>query len=244
MGPVFRERVIAPPPAPLITSAADALAVTLSDVGRVDLDHLADLLERDQDAVLAQLGTAVFRNPRTECWETADAYLSGAVRTKLAVAETAAALDPQYERNVVALRDVQPEDLRPSDITARLGAPWIPTDVIEAFSAELMGTETRILHCEAVASWHVDTAGFVGTAAGTSEWGTPRRNAGALLHDALNSATPQIHDTIVEDGVEKRVLNVEATEAAKEKLLRIKEAFTGWVWTDPDRTDRLARHLQ
>ena len=64
---------------------------------------------------------------------------------------------------------------------------------------------------------------------------------GMLLHDALNSATPQIWDTIREDGVEKRVLNVEATEAAKEKLAKIKEAFTTWIWTDPDRTDRLAR---
>ena len=87
----------------------------------------------------------------------------------------------------------------------------------------------------------MDATGFVGTAAGTSEWGTPRRHAGQLLHDALNSATPQIFDVVVEDGVEKRVLNVEATEAAKEKLVRIKEAFTAWIWTDPDRTDRLAR---
>ena len=75
---------------------------------------------------------------------------------------------------------------------------------------------------------------------GTSEWGTSRRNAGWLLHDALNNATPQIFDTVIEDGVEKRVLNSEATEAAKEKLARIKEAFTAWIWSDPDRTDRLA----
>ena len=240
MGPIFRDRVIAPPAPPLITSAADALAVTLSEVGRVDLDHLAGLLECDPETALAELGPTIFRNPRTECWETADCYLSGAVRTKLAVAEAAAAADPQYARNVVALREVQPADLRPSDITARLGAPWLPTDVIEAFARQVMATETTVLHCAELASWTVDTAAFAGTAAGTSEWGTPRRHAGHLLHDALNSATPQIFDTITEDGVEKRVLNAEATEAAKEKLVRIKDAFTAWIWTDPDRTDRLA----
>ncbi len=87
MGPMFRERVVAPPAAPVITSAADALAVTLNQVGRVDPDHLAELLERDPDDALAELGTAVFRNPRTEQWETADAYLSGAVRSKLATAK-------------------------------------------------------------------------------------------------------------------------------------------------------------
>ena len=169
----------------------------------------------------------------TETWETADAYLSGPVRTKLAGAEAAAALDPQYERNLAALREVQPWDIRPSDITARLGAPWLPTDVIEGFTAEIMGTQVRIWHTVEIASWSVEGSGFIGTAAGVSEWGTPRRHAGLLLHDALNSATPQIYDTVIEDGAERRVLNIEATEAAKEKLARIKKAFTDWVWTDP-----------
>ena len=240
-GPIFSERVIAPPVAPLITSATDALAVTLNETGRVDLEYLADLLERDPDTALTKLDGAVFRNPETTDWETADAYLSGSVRTRLAVAEAAAALDPQYERNVIALRAVQPNDISPSDITARLAAPWIPTDVIEAFARQVMGAEVRIWHTVELATWTVEASAFVGTAAGTSEWGTSRRHAGLLLHDALNSATPQIFDTVIEDGVERRVLNVEATEATKEKLLRIKTAFTQWVWTDPDRADRLAR---
>jgi N12 class adenine-specific DNA methylase/adenine-specific DNA methylase len=241
MGPIFRERVIAPPAAPLIATAADALAVTLNETGRVDVDHLAELLDRDPETALAQLGEAVFRNPETEAWETDDAYLSGSVRTKLAIAEAAAERDPQYARNVAALRRVQPEDLRPSDITARLGAPWIPVADIEAFAAEVMGTATTVRHTVEIAAWSVDAAPFAWTAAGTSEWGTARRNAGWLLHDALNSATPQIFDTVVEDGVERRVLNSEATEAAKEKLARIKAAFSDWVWTDSNRTDRLAR---
>jgi predicted RNA methylase len=241
MGPIFRRRVIAPPSAPVIATATDALAVTLNATGRVDVDHLAELLDSDPDTALAQLGEAVFRDPSTESWETDDAYLSGSVRTKLAIAEAASALDPSYHRNVAALRAVQPEDLRPSDITARLGAPWIQATDIEAFAVEVLGTETRVRHTVEIASWSVETAPFAYTAAGTSEWGTSRRNAGLLLHDALNNATPQIFDTVIEDGVEKRVLNSEATEAAKEKLARIKQAFTAWIWTDPDRTDRLAR---
>nr|WP_294506281.1 helicase-related protein [uncultured Rhodopila sp.] len=240
-GPIFRERVIAPPAAPLIATAADALAVTLNETGRVDIDHLAELLDRDPDTALAQLGDTVFRNPLTGALETDDAYLSGSVRTKLAIAEAAAKRDPQYARNVMALLRVQPEDLPPSDITARLGAPWIPAADIEAFAAEAMGTATRVRHTVAVAAWSVETAPFASTAAGTSEWGTARRNAGLLLHDALNNATPQIFDTVIEDGVEKRVLNSEATEAAKEKLAKIRDAFTAWIWTDADRTDRLAR---
>ena len=240
-GPIFDQRVVSPPATPLITSAADALAVTLNEVGHVDPDRLGELLECEPDEALQRLGTAVFRNPMNEAWETADAYLSGPVRTKLAAAQAAAVLDPQYARNIEALLEAQPKDIPPSGITARLGAPWIPTTDIEAFTLEAMGTETRIFHTAELASWSVDGSRFVGSAAGTSEWGTPRRHAGALLHDALNSATPQIFDTEIVDGTERRVLNPEATEAAKEKLAKIKTAFSQWIWTDPDRAERLSR---
>src|ERR1019366_5265374 len=189
MGAIFRERVIAPSAAPLIATAADALAVTLNETGRVDIDHLAELLDRDPETALAQLGEAVFRNPATETWETDDAYLSGPVRPRLAIAEAAAERDPQYARNVAALRRVQPEDLLPSDITARLGAPWVSAADIEAFTAEVMGTTTRVRHTVEIAAWSVNHTPFAGTAAGTSEWGTARRNAGWLLHDALNNAS-------------------------------------------------------
>ena len=245
-GPIFSERVIHPPAAPLVVTAADALAVTLHEVGHVDLDRVAELLGRTRDEVTTELGEAVFLNPAlsigdTEQWQTADAYLSGPVRTKLAATEAAAAPDPRFARNVEALRRVQLEDLRPSDITARLGGPWLPPDVVEAFSAEVIGVKTRVRHTVEVACWSLDLSRYEGAAAATSEWGTARRHAGLLLSDALNSSLPQVWDTTMVDGKESRELNEKETEAAKEKLARIKEAFERWVWTDPDRTDRLAR---
>ncbi len=240
-GPIFTERVIAPPSAPVITSAADALAVVLNERGHVDIGHIAELMHADTDTVIAELGNAVFRDPETGSWQTADAYLSGKVREKLKAAEAAAALDPVFERNVRALRDVQPADLNPSDITARLGAPWIPADDVVAFVHEMMGADIRIRHMPELASWTVEARQLGYTAAGTSEWGTDRRHAGELLADALNSRVPQIFDTAKEGDSEKRVLNVVDTEAAKEKLTKIKTAFQTWIWSDPDRTDRLAR---
>ena len=246
MGPIFTERVIHPPADRLVVTAADALAVTLHEVGCVDLNRMAELLGRTREEVVAELGGAVFLNPAlsmgaVEMWETADAYLSGPVRTKLAAAEAAAGLDPRYLPNAEALRRVQPEDLRPSDITARLGGPWLPTGDIEAFSAEVIGVATHVRHTVEAAVWSLDLSRFDGSAAATSEWGTARRHAGLLLSDALNSASPQIWDTKWVDGSPVRELNERETEAAKEKLGRIKEAFERWVWTDPDRTDRLAR---
>jgi N12 class adenine-specific DNA methylase/adenine-specific DNA methylase len=240
-GPIFTERVIAPPSAPIITCAADALAVVLNERGHVDVDHIAELLHADADAVIAELGDAIYRAPETAAWQTADAYLSGQVRDKLKAAEAAAALEPAFERNVRALVEVQPADLGPSDITARLGAPWIPAADVVAFVKETMGAEIRIHHMPELASWTVEARQLGYMAAGTSEWGTERRHAGELIADALNSRVPQIFDTIKEGDSEKRVLNVVDTEAAKEKLTRIKTAFQTWIWSNPDRTDRLAR---
>lgn len=244
-GPIFSERVLVPPAPPVIETADDALAVTLHEIGRVDLDHAASLLGRSRDETIADLGERIYLDPDptnggTETWRMADDYLSGPVRTKLALAQAAATLDPRFARNVEALEHVQPEDLKPSDISARLGAPWIPADVVRKFSAQVIGIETTIHHTVEIAAWTVDPRPFLGEAAATSEWGTSRRHAGLLLSDALNATIPQIFDVIVEDGTERRELNVEDTEAAKEKLSKIKSAFEQWVWTDPERTDRLA----
>jgi N12 class adenine-specific DNA methylase/adenine-specific DNA methylase len=240
-GPIFTERVIAPPSAPIITSAADALAVVLNERGHVDVDHIAELLHVDAEMVIADLGDAIFCDPETGSWQTDDAYLSGQVRDKLKAAESAAALDPAFERNVRALVAVQPADLGPSDITARLGAPWIPAADVVAFVKETMGADIRIHHMPELASWTVDARQLGYMAAGTSEWGTERRHAGELIADALNSRVPQIFDIIKDGDSERRVLNVVDTEAAKEKLTKIKTAFQTWIWSDPDRTDRLAR---
>ena len=240
-GPIFSERVIAPLVTPVITSAADALAVVLNERGHVDIDHIAELLHQDRSSVIAELGSAIYRDPADGSWQTTDAYLSGPVRDKLVAAQAAADLDPDYRRNVEALAAVQPADLGPSDITARLGAPWIPAEDVVGFVRETFGAEITIRHMPELASWTVDARQLAYRAEGTSEWGTKRRHAGELLADALNSRIPQIFDTIREGTSERRVLNVVDTEAAKEKLTKIKTAFQTWVWTDPDRTDRLAR---
>ncbi|AWV20202.1 Superfamily II DNA and RNA helicase (SNF2 family) (plasmid) [Roseomonas mucosa] len=245
-GPIFTDRVIHAPAEPVIVSAADALAVTLAERGTVDLDHIAELLGRDRATVLAELGETVFLDPGLttegfEAWQTADEYLSGHVRRKLAAARAAAVLDGRYARNVAALERVQPEDLRPSDITARLGAPWIPASDVAAFIQEVMGVRTVVRHTVEVAHWSIEVHRFAGEASATSEWGTHRRHAGELLDDALNAAIPQIWDVWRDADGEHRQLNAQETEAAKDKLAKIKGAFERWVWTDGDRAERLVR---
>src|SRR5690606_38006542 len=102
-------------------------------------------------------------------------------------------------------------------------------------------SEDEIHHMPELASWTVQARQLGWMVAGTSEWGTERRHAGELIADALNSRVPQIFDTVKDEDSERHVLHVVDTEAAKEKLTKIKSAFQTWIWSDPDRTDRLAR---
>jgi len=246
MGPIFSERVIHAPGEPEVHSAHDALAVCLHETGSVELPRIAELLGRSEAETLGELGATVYLDPAKssggrDVWVTADEALSGAVRTRLVEARAAAAQDPRYARNVTALEAVQPEDLRPSDITARLGAPWIPTSDIVAFIREVIGVETRLYHTVEVACWNLDKGPFRGRAEATSTWGTERRDAGELLDDALNSASPKIWDVWRDADGEHRELNTQQTEAAKEKLAAIKTAFSTWVWQDSDRAERLVR---
>lgn len=240
-GPIFERRVILPPAKPVIVNAADALTVSLHETGRVDIEFIAEQLGRTITEVEEDLAGLIFFDPESKCFETADAYLSGNVRKKLAAAAAAARSDPRFLRNVEALQAAQPVDLKPSEITARLGAPWITSDVIAAFAQDVIGVETWVHHVAAVAHWSIDVGAFAIHADCRTTWGTGRRHAGELLDDALNAHIPQIWDTWIEDGQERRELNAEETEAAKDKLATIKRAFEDWVWTDATRADALAK---
>jgi N12 class adenine-specific DNA methylase len=225
-----------------VQSAEAGLLVCLDHRGEVDLPYIATLYNAPVPQIIAELGDLLYQDPDTQAWQTADAYLSGNVRAKLAAAERAGAA---YERNVEALRLVQPEDVLPGDIDAHLGAPWIPEADMQAFAAALFGVPldaVQIAHLKKDALWSVEPGlDAVRSVAATTDYGTERANGVWLLEQALNLKTPVIYDTVLTDGKEERVLNQEETLAAREKQKRIKEQFKGWLFTDPDRTERLVR---
>jgi N12 class adenine-specific DNA methylase len=225
-----------------VRSAEEGLLVSLNQRGVVELPFISALYGKHEEQVISELGDLIFHDPESQTWQTADAYLSGNVRAKLAAAERAG---PEYARNAETLRTVQPEDVLPGDIDANLGAPWIPQTDIQAFAAELFRVEPAsvpVAHLEKDAVWSVDSDyAAKQSVAATSEYGTVRANGTWLLDLALNMKSPTIYDTINHGDREERVVNQEATLAAREKQKLIKERFRSWVFTDAERTERLVR---
>lgn len=228
------------PPVVSVRSAEEGLLVSLDHKGTVDVAYIARLYGVAEAQAIRELGDLIYRDPATSAWETADAYLSGEVRSKLARAQDAG---PDYARNAEALRAVQPEDVLPGDIDANLGAPWIPVPDVEAFAAHLFGVgpgSVRVGHLAKDAVWSIDFDFQVErTVAATAEYGTARANGTWLLELALNLKTPLIQDTL--PGGDARVVNQDETLAAREKQKLIKDRFRSWAFADPDRTERLVR---
>ncbi|MBL9186679.1 MAG: N-6 DNA methylase [Opitutaceae bacterium] len=241
---IFRERTIQPR-APVVQAgtAKEALLVTLSEKGRVDLEHIGTLLGKPESEFLAELAGTIYLNPVTRRWETDDEYLSGNVREKLTIAERAAEADPTFRVNVEALRGVQPDELKATEIDARLGAVWIPVDDVGRFARELLrlppraARELDVRHVPTLGLWSVEAGpGVKSHAANLSEWGTERAPAHELIEDALNLRTPTVYDA---DAEGKPVINPGATESAREKQQKIKDRFAEWVWEDDARRERL-----
>lgn len=239
---IFRERTVQRHrPLPEVNAPKDALLVTLSERGCVDLDFLGNLLHRRQEEFLPELKGTIFLNPQTNSWETEDAYLSGNVRARLVAAEAAALVDEQFQINVDALKGVQPADLSAVEIDARLDSTWIPAEDIQQFAKELLREEDiTINHTPQLGLWVVCGGWSVKhSVANTNEWGTDRRNALGLLEDALNLRTPTVYDH--DDETDRDVVNGPETEAARDKQQKIKERFKEWIWQGDERRERLVR---
>lgn len=230
------------PPITQVRSAEEGLLVSLNQKGSVDLPFIGTLYGKTKAEIVSELGDLIFPDPQSRTWQTADAYLSGNVREKLAAARSAG--NP-FARNVKALESVQPEDVLPGDIDANLGAPWIPASDIQAFAADLFRvspTSVPVAHLKKDAVWSLEPDyATKASVAATSEFGTARANGTWLLDLALNMKTPTIYDIIQDGDREERVVNQEATMAAREKQKLIKERFRSWVFADPERTERLVR---
>jgi N12 class adenine-specific DNA methylase len=229
-------------PVERVETASEALLVSLNETGEINWPRMESLTGKRAPELQNELGSLSYRNPEGGAWETADRYLSGNVRTKLGAAQAAAQLDRAYRRNVEALQAVQPKDLEPGEIEARLGSSWISPSDVRDFVAEMLDvprSDVKIGYAGIIATWTVELdyrAKYVVN--NTTTHGTARFRASELIEQSLNGRTPTAYDEH-EDG--SRTVNQAETIAAREKQQQLKDRFRDWVWEDRERSERLAK---
>lgn len=240
-----------------VDTASEALAVSIGEKACVDLGFMASLMGGGSDRIeqiKRDLAGVIFKDPESgddplTGWQTADEYLSGRVREKLKTARRAAERAPAYAVNVEALEKVQPKDLTAGEIGVRLGTTWIPEDVIEDFTFELLGTpwhcqrRIHIRYSKVTGEWNVSEKSIDrSNIRAYNTYGTQRINAYKIIEDTLNLRDVRIFDTVQDaDGHEQRVLNKKETAIAQDKQDLIKQKFQEWIWAEPSRRDRLCR---
>ena len=234
-------------PVTQVDTASEALAVSIGERAKVDLPFMARLTGKAEDEIVADLQGVIFLDPLEQTWQTADEYLSGNVRAKLRVAQTAAESDSSFAVNVEALQAAQPKDLDASEIDVRLGTTWVDKAYIQRFMIELLGIpyyEQRRIHVNyapQTAEWSIDGKSLLSENVNNyMKYGTRRAPALKILEDTLNLRDTRVYDVVQdENGREKRELNQKETTIAQQKQQAIKDAFHDWVWKDPTRRHEL-----
>ena len=253
---MFTKRTIAQSrPVEHVDTAPESLAVSMAERAKVDLDFMSELTWMDRDKLIDNLTGLIFQSPYGnpglyDNWQTADEYLSGDVRQKLRMAESAvAALSDRYAVNVEALKAVQPKDLEPQEIDVRLGATWIPARDITDFTHQLLNTphymrwKIKAEYVPATGVWHIGNKGLDGNNPfANTQYGTDYRSGYKIIEESLNLRDVRVFDTVEDEyGNQKRVLNQKQTILAQQKQTAIREAFRDWIWKDPRRRERLCR---
>ena len=238
-----------------VDTASEALAVSMGEKAKVDMPYMMQLTGKTEEEIFADLSGVIFRNPLYEengsqaKYLTADEYLSGNVREKLAEARRSAESDPVFAVNVTALEEVQPTDLTASEISVRLGATWLPEDVVQKFMYELLDTpyyaqwKVKVHYSRYTGGWNVEGKSYDrSNINATSTYGTDRVNAYKIIEETLNLRDVRVFDYIEdENGKRVPVLNKKETAIAQGKQELIKQAFQDWIWKDQPRRERRCR---
>lgn len=255
---MFSKRTIKPhTPVTSVDTASEALAVSLGEKATIDMDYMMGISGKSENEIFEDLKGVIFLNPLYEYGNSyepkylmADEYLSGNVREKLRIAKNSAELYPKdYKVNVEALQKVQPKDLTASEISVRLGATWLPPDDVQEFIFHLLETpryaqwNIKVHFSPFTSEWNIEGKSYdKGNVRAYNTYGTSRINAYKIIEETLNLKDVRSFDYIEDDeGRKKAVLNKKETAIAQSKQEMIKQEFQDWIWSDPERRERLCK---
>lgn len=206
-----------------VDSAHDALAVSISTHGTVDLDYMSKLTGQSREVVTSELSDAIIETP-DEGWQLTALYLSGNIRDKIATAEKAAKSDSKFTRNVEMLKATLPRQLTADEITPKLGAAWIEPSYYEDFAYSVFGRKPKLSYDTTTGTW----VGEIIPYAYSPKYGA---EAMKLLVPTMN----QKQLTVRVDGK----VDLQATEQQRQRQAMLREEFNGWIFATPERRKAL-----
>lgn len=191
---------------------------------------------------------------------TADEYLTGNVRKKLEhinrlrsriISEMAYIKDDDSKKEMLnnelkeldfqqeALENAMPSRISASDISARLGASWIPSKYIDEFMYGLLKTpsyyryDIKTAYDENSSVWEISKKRQdINNDLARMSYGTSRVSAYELIELALNLKEVKVHD---KDADGNKILNKKETLLASQKMELIKEEFKSFIFDDAKR---------
>ena len=233
-----------------VDTANEALIVSLSEKASVDLEYMSKLTNKTQEELVKELDGIIYKLPmENNKYVTSDEYLSGNIREKLKMAEASVGMHPEFATNIEALKKVMPKDLTANEIGIKLGATWIPTEIIDSFMYELLETPNhaqwnmKVKFSEYNSQWYITSKNYdYSNVKANKTYGTNRVNAYEIIEKTLNLKDVKVFDTVTDiDGNKKREFNAKETAIAQAKQDQIKQAFEEWIFNDVERRERLVR---
>lgn len=255
---IFTKRTVRPSkPIEHVDTALEALAISMAETAKVDLEYMSKLTDMSQELLIAELKGEIFLVPNTEEYQSASEYLSGDICQKLDIAAAYAESDSRFAENVTVLEKAMPEPLKAGDIDVKIGATWIPKELYQQFMYELFQTprENRedvkkafwvkpknitVDYSEHTNTWHIENKRADASVISTRDYGSRKMNAYEIMEQLLNLKEPKVYkpETYIDlngNEKERRVVDIKATKIVQQKAGKIKQAFKDWIFRDPER---------
>lgn len=255
---IFTKRTVRPSkPIEHVDTALEALAISMAETAKVDLEYMSKLTDMSQELLIAELKGEIFLVPNTEEYQSASEYLSGDICQKLDIAAAYAESDSRFAENITVLEKAMPEPLKAGDIDVKIGATWIPKELYQQFMYELFQTprENRedvkkafwvkpknitVDYSEHTNTWHIENKRADASVISTRDYGSRKMNAYEIMEQLLNLKEPKVYkpETYIDlngNEKERRVVDIKATKIVQQKAGKIKQAFKDWIFRDPER---------
>ena len=255
---IFTKRTVRPSkPIEHVDTALEALAISMAETAKVDLEYMSKLTDMSQELLIAELKGEIFLVPNTEEYQSASEYLSGDICQKLDIAAAYAESDSRFAENVTVLEKAMPEPLKAGDIDVKIGATWIPKELYQQFMYELFQTprENRedvkkafwvkpknitVDYSEHTNTWHIENKRADSSVLSRRDFGTKNMSAYEIMEQLLNLKEPKVYksETYLDlngNEKERRVVDIKATKIVQQKAAKIKQAFKDWIFKDPER---------